>query len=59
MSDTDLPAFEVKDYSGKHYRIWADGRIDGFENMKPRIVINRIPLFEGLAINEALKGVGK
>lgn len=39
----DPPAFEVTDLAGKSFRIWADGRTEGFEDMQPRIVFNRIP----------------
>jgi hypothetical protein len=39
----DRPAFEVTDMSGRHYKIWRDGRIEGFD-MKPCVVINRIPI---------------
>lgn len=45
----NLPAFEVRDRSGKSFKIWADGRIDGFPD-DATIVFNRIPLL----INEAV-----
>jgi len=51
MSD-DIPAFEVTDLNGKSFRIWADGRIEGFEDMNPRVIINRIPLHVGRAVEE-------
>lgn len=43
-SESDLPAFEMRDLHGKHYRIWSDGRTEGFEDVEPRLIINRIPL---------------
>ena len=39
---TDKPIFEVTNLAGKSFKIWEDGRIDGFD-IEPCIVINRIP----------------
>lgn len=36
----DTPVFEVRHLDGRCWRIWADGRIDGFDG---QITINRIP----------------
>jgi hypothetical protein len=38
-----LPDFEVSDLKGRHYKIWADGHIEGFDDLEPRVVVNRIP----------------
>lgn len=43
-SSGERPAFEVTDLKGRTYRIWASGRIEGFEDMRPCVIINRIPL---------------
>lgn len=44
MTETELAAFEVN-IGNKTFRIFANGRIDGFENHlnEPVIVTNRIP----------------
>ena len=34
------PIFEVQEPSGKIYRIWAEGRIEGFE--AGAVIINRV-----------------
>ena len=47
---TKPPAFEVRDGS-KVYRIWSDGRIDGFGT--EAIVVNRIPAEIGRAVASA------
>lgn len=39
---------------GHQYRIWASGRVDGFGSGRIQ-VINRIPLLEMLAAQNALK----
>lgn len=49
---SDRPAFEVTDLAGKHYRIWADGRVDGFD-IEPCVVINRIPRAIAEAVERA------
>lgn len=50
----DKPAFEVID--GAHiYRIWADGRIDGFP--ADCGVINRIPQVVAEAIGDSLQHI--
>lgn len=41
---SEEPVFEITDLDGEHYKIWANGRTEGFEKMSPRVVINRIPL---------------
>lgn len=38
---SDRPAFEVRG-PDNHYKIWADGRIEGFG--KSTMIINRIPV---------------
>ncbi len=48
---TDKPAFEVRGLDGSAYRIWADGRIDGF-GPNPGIIINRIPTLINSAVHE-------
>jgi len=44
---TGEPAFEVL-VGGRHYRIWANGRTDGFgDGNQTVLIINRIPLIIG------------
>lgn len=45
-------AFEVRSADGKAYRIWADGRTEGFGERC--IVINRIPHHISQAVAAAL-----
>lgn len=46
----DKAHFEVH-CGDKVFRIWADGRTEGFEDQpEPRVVINRIPLLLAEAI---------
>jgi hypothetical protein len=40
--DSETPAFEVHS-QGNVFKVWADGRIEGFPKVHPTIVINRIP----------------
>jgi len=45
----EQPAFEVR-VGLRHYRIWTDGRTDGFkEGEQPVLIVNRIPLKTRLA----------
>jgi hypothetical protein len=37
----EKPIFEITNMAGKTYRIWADGRLEGFDDMQPCVVINR------------------
>lgn len=48
----DKPAFEVIEPSGHAYRIWADGRTEGFGES---IVINRIPMIANVRVTDALR----
>lgn len=48
---TDLPAFEMI-YPDRAYRVWTDGRTEGFE--PDAILINRIPQHTNSAIARAL-----
>lgn len=53
----DLPAFEVRDPTTGHaFRMWADGRIEGFPmGDGGSVVINRIPQQAGRQIEVAAK----
>jgi hypothetical protein len=52
--EDECPIFEITDLGGKNYRIWASGRIEGFEDMPgPCVVINRIPATIYRAMEEA------
>ncbi len=42
-SEFERPAFEVTDLKGKHYKIYASGRTEGFEDCEPCVIVNRIP----------------
>lgn len=43
--ESDAPAFEViNPYTGEAFRIWADGRTEGFEKYGATLIINRIPV---------------
>jgi hypothetical protein len=55
MSMNDLPAFEVRTHDGTAFghvfRIWADGRIEGFPN---GVIVNRIPQLMNDRANAAI-----
>lgn len=47
----DKPVFEVRDMSSDRvYKIWADGRVEGFPT--GHVVINRLPQVVAEAIEE-------
>lgn len=44
MTSNDKPAFEViNPQTGEAFRIWADGRTEGFEKYGATLIVNRIP----------------
>ena len=47
-------AFRVTEPSGKEYRVYADGRVEGFE--QPAVVYNRIPALMRRYASSILKG---
>ena len=52
---SDKPAFEITDLASKSYRIWSNGRIEGFDDMTPCVVINRIQREILQAVQEAIQ----
>lgn len=51
-SSGDWPAFEVLTPSGQTYRIWSNGRVEGFGDKA--IIINRIPAEINRAVARAI-----
>lgn len=47
-TDEKLPAFEVLARDGATFRIWADGRVEGFP--PNAVIINRIPALLGAEV---------
>ena len=54
---SDKPVFEFITHDGNAYRIWADGRIEGFP--PEGIVINRIPLLANERAAAAMQRVAE
>lgn len=53
MAGELMPAFEIR-VRGKTYRIWANGRTEGFEDGDaPVLVVNNIPLVVFQAVKDA------
>jgi hypothetical protein len=49
----DQPAFEVR-VGDRHYRIWANGKAEGFEDGEtPVLIVNRIPRVIAEAVKDA------
>lgn len=41
----DRPIFEITDLNGQTYKIWANGKVEGFDKMSPCVIINRVPQY--------------
>jgi hypothetical protein len=54
---SDRPVFEFITQDGNAYRIWPDGRVEGFP--AEGVVINRIPSFANQRAAEALAAQAK
>lgn len=50
-NQAEKPAFEVRNpLTGKSYKIYASGWTEGFEDMGPRCIVNRIPQIVARAV---------
>jgi hypothetical protein len=50
---TERPAFEIRAVNGHTYKIFADGRIEGFEKSGSCVIVNRIALLIQKSSNDA------
>ena len=40
----DKPAFELRTHDGHVYKIWENGKTEGFDTTAPCVAFNRIPI---------------